>query len=201
MKIQSFILLATLLLPASIHATPPATQDSARSRVQAEQAGKQARAAALLHYLAEEPARRRSLQEASDRLYAQAFAPATDAQRVPDAAAIGLSAWRDALATLPSRELPQPAKARLATLQAALEETTRLLGLLPGQLPQEGSPNSLFERQRALMGAAASLGELLQAATGLDAPLQLEASRAGSEARRLADQLLLGPAPAKGEKP
>lgn len=199
MKPHPFILLAPLLLPGTIHAAT--SQDSARGQIQSEQAGQQARAQALLRYLAGEPARRRSLQEASDRLYAQAFASAKDAESLPDAASIGLPAWRDALAALPGRELPQPAKTRLATLQSALEETTRLVGLLPGYSPKEASPDSLFERQRALMGAAVSIGELVQTATGLDALLQLEASRAGSEARRLADQLLLMPAPAKGEKP
>lgn len=197
--LRAAVVLAALVLTGTIQAaTPP---ESPRSRMQAEQGGKQAFANRLLAYLAGEPARRKALGEASDHLLAQAFASGPTSEKMPDAGAIGLPAWKDSLATLKHRDLSPVATTRLLAVEAAIGESIRLLGLIPPPAPSGAKPQASIERQRALMVAVSSLGTLGQRAGELNAQIQEDAGRAGSDARQLADRLLLLPESPKGEKP
>jgi hypothetical protein len=121
------------------------------------------------------------------------------AEKLPNAASLGLASWQEALAPLRKLDLPPAAAASLKALEQVLKEAARVLSVLPTVAAD--SPKQRIERQQALLAAASALGALKQQAVALDGQLQEEARRAASGAHLLATQGLMLPAANKGEKP
>lgn len=199
MKTYRCPLLASFLLIGTALAAEPPRTDSARPRLEAEQAQKQALADALWPYLKAKPKRMRLLDAAVERLYGLALKE-SESSDVPGSASVGVPQWQQALPPLRSLGLSPATAAGLKALEESLGEAARLLAAIPAVPAANASPMLRMERQQALLAAATSLLALKQKATFFDAQLDEEARRSASGAHLLAAQAFLLPAAPKGEK-
>ncbi|MDD5296468.1 MAG: hypothetical protein PHU46_06100 [Rhodocyclaceae bacterium] len=214
MKPSRLFLLASLLPVAPTLAAEPPQTSTARTQIQAEQGKKQALADVIWQYLKAEPARKRQLDDAADRLYGLALKEDGAADKLPDT--LFVAPWQEALAPLRNLALAAPAAKELKAMEDALKETVRLLSTVPSNavaataaaaaVPAERAAVERqalrrLERKQALLAAAPGLLGLKQQAARLDEQLEAEARRFASGARLLADQALMQPTPGKGEKP
>ena len=202
MKSHRKYLFATLLLFGSAFAAEPPQTDAAQlhARIQAEQGKRQALADALWRYLKSEPARKRQLDEAADRVYGLALRDGDSSDLPPATVSAALVQWQEALHPLRALELNPASATGLKTLDDALKAAVQLLSAVPA-VTADTPPMRRVERQQALLAAASALLDLRQKAVLFDAQLDEAARRSAAGARLLADQVLMLPAPPKGEKP